>query len=49
MEENKNEFISSDDIAMLLVQLYADYKHYYGIDNDKYAKAIAIAIRMLVD
>ena len=48
VEENKNEFINSDDVAMLLVQLYADYKHYYG-KSDNYAKAVAIAIRMLVD
>lgn len=41
-------FINSDDVAMLLVQLYADYKHYYG-KSDNYAKAVAIAIRMLVD
>lgn len=48
MEENKSEYMSSDDVAMLLVQLYADYKHYYGSDNE-YAKAVGIAIRMLVD
>lgn len=48
MEENKNEHMSSNEIATLLVSLYADYKNYYGI-SDNYAKAVAIAIRMLVD
>lgn len=48
MEENKNEHMSPNEIATLLVSLYADYKNYYGI-SDNYAKAVAIAIRMLVD
>ena len=49
MEENKNEFMTSDEVAKLLVKLYADYNHYSGHDNDKYAEAIGIAIRMLSD
>ena len=40
---------TSDDIAFLLVQLYADYKHHYGRDNYDYAEAVGVAIRMLVD
>lgn len=37
-----------DDVAALLVKLYADYKHYNcNVDNSDYAMAIAIAIRML--
>ena len=40
---------TSDDIAFLLVQLYADYKHHYGCDNYDYAEAVGVAIRMLVD
>lgn len=38
-----------DDVAALLVKLYADYQHYYGSENDDYAKAVAIAIRTIVD
>lgn len=40
--------ISINEVATLLVKLYADYQHYNGEDDD-YAKAIAIAIRMLTD
>ena len=42
-EENGN----IDDVAALLVKLYADYQHYYGSENDDYAKAVGIAIRKL--
>lgn len=45
----KDEFITSDEVAMLLVNLYADYAHLNGNTNDQYAKAVGIAIRMLVD
>lgn len=38
-----------DEIATLLVKLYADYKHYYGCDDDDYARAVAVAVRMLHD
>ena len=48
MEEKKNELMSSDEVAKLLVELYADYQEYYG-RNDEYAKAVSIAIRMLSD
>ena len=41
--------MSSDEVATLLVQLYADYQHYYGGDNKEYAQAVGIAIRMLSD
>ena len=46
--EDKKECMSSDEVAALLVKLYSDYRCYYGIDKN-YAKAVAIAIRMLVD
>lgn len=48
-EEQESSRKTSDDIACLLVQLYADYKHHYGCDNYDYAEAVGIAIRMLVD
>lgn len=44
-----NNDIDNDDVATLLVKLYADYQHYYGSENDDYAKAVGIAIRMLSD
>lgn len=40
--------MTTDDIAMLLVKLYSDYKSYSG-ENDDYARAVGIAIRMLHD
>lgn len=46
MTEKKVEDISMDEVATLLVELYADYQHYCG-DNEKYAKAVAIAIRTM--
>lgn len=46
MEEKE---MSSDRIAELLVELYASYKSYAGETNENYAKAVAIAIRMLSD
>ena len=46
--ESENNYMSTDDIATMLVKLYADYKYYAG-DNDDYAKAVGIAIRMLTD
>ena len=48
-EKKENSHKTSDDIAFLLVQLYADYKHHCGCDNYDYAEAVAVAIRMLVD
>lgn len=41
--------LSTDDVAALLVKLYADYYHYYGSENNDYAKAVGIAVRMLTD
>ena len=40
--------IDTDDVAALLVNLYADYKSYSG-GNDDYAKVVGIAIRILND
>ena len=47
MKEEKDEIMTNDEVAALLVGLYADYKHYYGSDNKDYAKAVGIAIRVL--
>lgn len=48
--ESENSYMSADDIATLLVKLYADYKTASGgWDNDDYAKAVGAAIRMLTD
>ena len=49
MEENKYKDMTTDDIACLLVQLYADFKQYSGFENIDYAHAVGVAIRMLVD
>lgn len=38
-----------DDYAALLVKLYAEYTRSTGYTDDDYAKAVAIAIRMLSD
>ena len=46
--EGANNNMSSDEVAMLLVKLYSDYKSYSG-ENDDYARAVAVAIRMLTD
>lgn len=52
MEE---ENMTTDEVATLLVQLYADYKYrmtnagYGGFIKEDYSKAVAIAIRMLTD
>ena len=49
-KENKdNNDNGMDDVAASLVNLYADYAHLNGNTNDEYAKAVAIAIRMLTD
>lgn len=32
------------ETSSLLVRLYADYQHYYGVENVDYAEAIARAI-----
>lgn len=46
---NTGESMCTDDVAGLLVKIYADYQHYYGSDNDDYARAVAITIRTLTD
>lgn len=54
MSEVKQCEMNSDKVAELLIRLYADYERYsdrlkYPRINPKYAEAVAIAIRMLVD
>ena len=46
---NASDDMTTDDVAGLLVKLYADYRYYSGSDDDNYAKAVGIAIRMLTD
>lgn len=46
---NTGESMTAEDVAGLLVKLYADYQHYCGCEDDDYARAVAIAIRMLSD
>lgn len=38
-----------DEVATLLVKLYADYSFHSGQDNDDYARAVGVAIRLLHD
>ena len=38
-----------NEVAALLVKLYGEYKDAYNEDNDNYAIAVGIAIRMLSD
>ena len=44
--EGANNDMSTDEVAALLIKLYADYQYGNGENND-YAKAVGIAIRML--
>lgn len=44
-----NNYMSTDEIAIALVKLYAEYMHTNCNHNEDYAEAIAIAIRMLTD
>lgn len=46
--KNDDDYMSTDDVATLLVSLYADYR-YYASENKDYARAVAIAVRMLTD
>ena len=46
MAEKNFEDMNMDEVATLLVELYADYQHYCG-DDEKYAKAVAVAIRTM--
>ena len=51
--EVDNKYLETDDVATLLVELYADYKcatgNYTDEKTKRYAKAVGIAIRMLTD
>ena len=48
--EKDNDYLSTDDVATLLVRLYADYRYYASdSENKDYARAVGIAIRMLTD
>lgn len=51
--EGANDNMTTDEIAALLVELFADYKCSRGDWSDdkseKYARAVGIAIRMLND
>ena len=40
--------MATDDVAALLVKLYSEYANCCG-QNDDYAVAVAVAIRMLTD
>ena len=48
-----NKDMTTDDVAALLVKLYGEYINKCGgfgeSENDNYARAVAIAIRMLTD
>lgn len=48
-EKKSDNYMTTDEIAIALVKLYADYKSYSGFDNEDYAEAVGIAIRMLTD
>ena len=41
--------MTTDEIAIALVKLYAENMHTKGEHNEDYAEAVAIAIRMLSD
>ena len=48
--ETENVDMRTDDIATLLVKLYAEFRAIGGYDDsDKYAEAVGVAIRMLHD
>ena len=45
-----NNYMSTDEIAIALVKLYAEYMYTNnGNHNEDYAEAVAVAIRMLSD
>ena len=48
-----NDDMTTDDVAALLVKLYGEYINKCGgfgeSENDNYARAVGIAIRMLSD
>ena len=51
--EEADKYMTTDEVASLLVMLYADYKcasgNYKDDISEKYAQAVGIAIRMLTD
>lgn len=47
--ESEDNYMSTDEIAALLVKLYSEYRANTGYHEDYYAKAVGIAIRMLID
>lgn len=49
--EKDNDYMETDEIAIALVKLYAEYMHCVndGVHNDDYAEAVAVAVRMLTD
>lgn len=48
-----DDYMTTDEVATLLVKLYADFQcgtgNYNNETSEKYAKAVGIAIRMLTD
>lgn len=51
--EKDDDYMTTDEVAALLVKLFADYKcasgNWTDENSEKYAKAVGIAIRMLTD
>ena len=47
--ENEDNYMSTDEVAALLVKLYSEYRANTGCHEDDYAKAVGIAIRRLID
>ena len=47
--EEKEKYMTTDEIAIALVKLYAEHMHTNCNHNEDYAEAVAIAIRMLSD
>lgn len=48
-QEVMNSDMGIDEVATLLVKLYAEYMYHNGCENEDYAKAVGIAIRMLTN
>ena len=47
--EKDSNYMSTDEVAALLVKLYAEYRANIGYHNEDYAEAVGIAVRMLSD
>lgn len=45
----RDNYKTADEIATLLVKLYAEYREYTGYHSQDYAEAVGIAIRALTD